>query len=87
MNDEQRVAKIRKWAESMVNCSHGLCSLAESCYEERYGREALDILEGKPLWYEKAAAEKCGGVKAHRLTHALCHFVKRICGRTKQHNA
>jgi len=70
MNDKQRVVKIRKWAEAMVNCSHSLCSTAEASYENMFGREALDILNGKPLWYEKAAAEKCGRAKAHRLTTA-----------------
>ena len=39
--------KLRKWAESKIGCSHDLCSLHESIYEEKYGREVLDILDGK----------------------------------------
>ena len=53
LNEAAKIEKVRKWAENMVNCGHQLCSMAESCYEERFGQEALDILDGKPLWYEK----------------------------------
>lgn len=47
MTDEQRVANIRRWAEGLVGCNHSLCSTAEAMYEEKFGRWALDILDGK----------------------------------------
>ncbi len=56
MTDADKIARIRKWAEGLVNCCHGLCSMAESSYEEKFGQEALDILDGKPLWHEKRLA-------------------------------
>jgi hypothetical protein len=41
------IKKIREWAQEKVNCSHELCSLEEGCYEEKFGQEILDILDGK----------------------------------------
>lgn len=54
VSDEELVRRIRKWAEGMVNCSHELCSIAESHAEEKYGEEVLDILEGGgPKWLKE----------------------------------
>lgn len=57
MTDAEKLARIRKWAESLVNCSHipdsnriyciMACSMAEGTYKEIHGQEALDILDGK----------------------------------------
>lgn len=38
---------VRKWAESMVHCTHELCSVSEATYEEVFGQDILDILNGE----------------------------------------
>lgn len=38
---------IEEWANQMVSCTHELCSTMEAIYEEKYGQEVLDLLEGK----------------------------------------
>lgn len=35
---------VRKWAESMVHCTHELCSISEATHEEMFGQDVLDIL-------------------------------------------
>ena len=39
------VEEIEKWALHMINCSHGLCTISELIYEERFGQEVLDIIK------------------------------------------
>lgn len=53
MTDSEKIAQIRTWAEELVNCSHRLCSMAESVYEEKFGQEILDILNEKVVYYRK----------------------------------
>ena len=43
------VKLIEEMALSMVNCSHGLCSIAESIYEEKFGKQVLDIINKHQL--------------------------------------
>lgn len=42
-----KIVKIRKLAESMINCSHSLCSTQEALAEEKIGKEILEILNGR----------------------------------------
>ena len=34
--------EFQKMGESLVNCSHGMCSMAESVHEEKYGKMILN---------------------------------------------
>jgi len=43
--DTACVEEIEMWAKSKVNCSHGLCSMAEGVFEEKFGKEVLDIIK------------------------------------------
>jgi len=36
--------KMKEYANSLVKCSHVACSMAEATYEEKFGKEILEIL-------------------------------------------
>jgi len=51
LSDMEIIRRVRKYAESLINCKHGMCSITEAAYEERFGAVFLAILDGK--YYEK----------------------------------
>jgi hypothetical protein len=44
MDYKKCVLEIEEWANSNINCSHVLCSIDESVYEELYGGQVIAII-------------------------------------------
>ena len=45
LHDMKRcVEELEKWALSMVNCSHRMCSMAEGVWGEVFGEQVLNII-------------------------------------------